>query len=284
MSPTAAPMVPPRESDAPLPASHAPGSGGVEVYRGVPFADLPGCRPLELDLWRPAGRDDVPLVVFWHGGGWRAGSRHSLGPMYDGDEAFRRVAGSGLAVASVDYRLSGEARWPAQREDVHSALGWLRRRGNELGVDSTRLGVWGESAGAHLAAFAALDDDAVDVAVLWYCPADLLSGSEESRGDPTSREGLLLGSAVDEAPDRARLASPSRHVTTSGADWLLLHGADDDWVLEASARPLHDALVRAGASSRWHTYPEVGHLWLGRPDIAADALDRTISHLHSRLS
>lgn len=284
MSSTAQPIVPPRESDAPVPEFQVVKSRDAEVVRGIPFADLPGCRPLELDLWKPVGLGSVPLVVFWHGGGWRAGSRRGLGPMYDPTDTFRRVVASGLAVASVDYRLSGEATWPAQREDVRSALTWLRRRGDELGIDSGRLGVWGESAGAHLAAFAALDDDAVEVAALWYCPADLLGGTEESRRDPTTREAHLLGSSVDEAPERAHNASPSRQARAGRTEWLLLHGADDAWVPEPSGRALHDALVLAGASSQMHTYPGVGHLWLGRPDIAEDALDRTISHLRGYLS
>ena len=134
---------PPVES-APLPP-HREAAGGVRMLAGVPYAGVPGARPLELDLWLPpAPTTDVPAVIFLHGGGWRLGSRHGAGPAYAGTSPnpFELVAQSGIAVASVDYRLSGEAQWPAQLYDAKAAVRWLRARADEIGIDSSRIAAW----------------------------------------------------------------------------------------------------------------------------------------------
>jgi hypothetical protein len=146
--------LPPPAHAAPLPAARA-ADDGVSVLGGVPYAALPGTRPLELDLYLPAARP-APVVVFVHGGGWRLGSRHSAGPAYARTSAFEAVARAGIAVASVDHRLSAEAAWPAQLHDVKAAVRWLRARAGELGVDPGRVSAWGESAGGHLAALLGL--------------------------------------------------------------------------------------------------------------------------------
>src|SRR5215217_1510297 len=104
---------------------------------------------LKLDLYYP--NDSLyarpnPVIVWIHGGGWRGGSRA------DSVSALR-WRDSGYAVASVDYRLSQQARWPAQIHDVKASVRWLRAHADTLGLDTSRVVAWGESAGAHLAAF-----------------------------------------------------------------------------------------------------------------------------------
>ena len=135
-----------------MPAGEAWGDGG-SVIREVPYASPPGFRPLLLDLYLPARRP-CPAVVWVHGGAFLMGSRSLLPGMLERAELFRRLPAEGIAVASIDYRLSGEASFPAQLHDVKAAIRWLRARGSEAGIDPDRLAVWGESAGGHLAAMA----------------------------------------------------------------------------------------------------------------------------------
>src|SRR5690349_2875260 len=138
--PPGPPLLPPAH-DLPLPSGFET-SGGVRVLPGVPYATLPGVRPLELDLYLPpSGEAPAPVVIFLHGGGWRLGSRGSAGPAYArlSPGPFEQIATTGIAVASVDYRLSGERQWPAQLHDVKAAIRWLRARGAEANLDPSRI-------------------------------------------------------------------------------------------------------------------------------------------------
>ncbi|HET6858811.1 MAG TPA: alpha/beta fold hydrolase, partial [Streptomyces sp.] len=161
-----------------------------------------GSRPLELDLWLPeADRTrPLPLVLFVHGGAWRRGRRDDMGlrTRHWAPGPFARIAAAGFAVACVDYRLSGEAAFPAPLDDLRAALRWLTLRSAELGVDTGRTVVWGESAGGHLASLLALTHTRPSPvgAVVWYGPSDLTT----ARGgfapeDPATPEALMLGAA-----------------------------------------------------------------------------------------
>jgi acetyl esterase/lipase len=268
MSTPALPLPPPAHA-APLPPART-GAGGVRVLSGVPYAALPGARPLELDLYLPVAGAPAPVVVFLHGGGWRLGSRHSAGPAYRGADPtpFEQVAQAGIAVASVDYRLSGEAVWPAQLHDAKAAVRWLRSRAGELGVDPHRVASWGESAGGHLAA--------------WYAPSDLVEFTTDLGTDPTdpdTREAQLLGAPAAQVPDRAAQASPVSHASPAAPPFLLLHGRADRFVPCVQSQRLAERLPDV----ELHTYDGADHMWLGAPDAAADALERTIAFLRRHL-
>jgi acetyl esterase/lipase len=268
------------------------------VLSGVPYAALPGARPLELDLYLPADAAPAPVVVFLHGGGWRLGSRHSAGPAYRGADPtpFEQVAQAGIAVASVDYRLSGEAVWPAQLHDAKAAVRWLRSRAGELGIDPDRIAAWGESAGGHLADLLGLVDDPalegevgvtgpssrVAAVAAWYAPSDLVGFTTDAGTDPAdaqTREAQLLGAPAASVPDRAAQASPVSHASPAAPPFLLLHGRADRFVpcvqTERLAQRLPDVEL--------HTYDGADHMWLGAPDAAADALVRTIAFLRRHL-
>jgi acetyl esterase/lipase len=269
------------------------------VLAGLPYAALPGARPLELDLYLPAARP-APVVVFVHGGGWRLGSRHSAGPAYPGTSAFEAVAGAGIAVASVDHRLSGEAVWPAQLHDVKAAVRWLRARAGELGVDPGRVSAWGESAGGHLAALLGLtagDPDlegdvgvtgpssGVAAVAAWYPPTDLPALPGDLGADPAapdSREAQLLGAPIAAVPERAAQASPVAHVSAAAPPFLLLHGRADRFVPCLQSERLRDALQDAGVPVDLMTYDGADHMWRGSPEAADDALARTIGFLSTR--
>jgi acetyl esterase/lipase len=274
---------------------------GLRVLHGVPYADLPGSRPLELDLYLPPGGDDlVPLVVFLHGGGWALGSRRAVGPAYvdQSPSPFERITDGGIAVASIDYRLSGEAVWPAQLHDAKAAVRWLRAHAAEVGVDPDRIAAWGESAGGHLAALLGLTgselegetgilgpSSAVSAVVGWYTPTDLATIAEGIGADPmaNSREAQLVGAPLPTVPDLVAQASPVTHVRAGAPPFLLLHGREDKAVPFSQSEELRDRLEQAGNVVEFEGYDGADHMWLGSRTAAADALDRTIAFLHRHL-
>ena len=115
---------------------------GVNRTGDIVFAEVDG-RELLLDLYTPAGVNNAPVLIFAHGGGWARGSRERV-PHID-------LVSAGYAIASLDYRLSGEAKFPAQIYDLKAAVRFLRANASELGIDPNRIGASGSSAGAHLA-------------------------------------------------------------------------------------------------------------------------------------
>jgi acetyl esterase/lipase len=295
--------LPPPAHEQPIPAP-VPGTDGIRLLLGVPYAAIPGIRPLELDLVLPPETGEpVPVVVFLHGGGWRLGSRHTAGPMYRGASPtpFEELALAGIAVASVDYRLSGEATFPAQLHDAKAAVRWLRARAGDLGVDPGRIAAWGESAGGHLAELlgltgddAALEGDVgivgttsrVSAVVAWYAPSDLVGFAADAGADPadpTTREAQLLGAPVPQVPERAAQASPVTHVSPAAPPVLLLHGAADRFIPCVQSERLYAALVEAGVEVELDVYEDADHMWLGSPEDAQQALDRTIDVLSRRL-
>ncbi len=294
----ALPLPPPAHA-APLPPS-APGPGGTRLLAGVPYAAPPGIRPLELDLYLPAGDGPHPVALFLHGGGWRLGSRHSGGPAFPGRSLFERVAQAGVAVAGADYRLTGEAVWPAQLHDAKAAVRWLRARADELGVDGDRIAAWGESAGGHLAELLGLVGDpasegdvgvsgpssAVVAVAAWYAPSDVAAVAPDTGADPadaSTREAQLLGAAPSTVPELAAQASPVTHVRAGVPPFLLLHGRADRFVPCVQSERLAAALTDAGADVELHTYDGADHMWLGAPEAAEDAVARTVAFLHARL-
>lgn len=236
--------------------------------------------PLHMDLYRPAGQHGVPVVLFMHGGGWFTGDR-TLAP-----DLHRHFAQRGLAMASIDYRLSGQAIFPAQLHDVRSAIRYLRNHAEELGLDGN-VGLWGASAGGHLAALAGLTGDRqqlpdepdegdadvrVQVVAESYGPVDLL-GENVPPGDslpglppemgPTAR---LLGGLPELVPDRAHAASPLSYVTSAAPPFQISHGTSDNLVPHQHSELLHEQLVKAGVSSELYLVHDFRHGFLNPSD------------------
>ena len=132
----------------------------ADIHPALTYAMPDGYRPLQLDLYVPAERSGpVPCVIWIHGGAWLFGTRQTTPDYWPAGFLFQAAIDAGLAVASIDYRHSREAPFPAQLHDAKAAIRYLRRFAGELGLDPERFGVWGESAGGHLAALVALVDD-----------------------------------------------------------------------------------------------------------------------------
>jgi acetyl esterase/lipase len=219
-----------------------------------------GNRALLLDLSVPVtATPPYPVIVWLHAGQWRAGSRTP-------NPAVREVA-RGYAVAAIDYRLSGEAKFPAQIADAKAAVRWLRAHATQLQLDPQRIGAWGHGAGAHLAALLgtagfAFDDPAhgnaqfssrVRAVVAWGAPTNLLRMNATAlpcgtidHNAPDSPESLLLGCTLPACPEAAAQASPVTWASAGDPPFHIAHGQADCDVSPAQSLELFNALRSAG--------------------------------------
>lgn len=136
-------------------------ANGVRGYASLAYRQPVGFRPLTLDLYLPAvstskGSTGFPLLIFIHSGGWLGGDTRRNGVFTDFPATLAAMASRGYAVASVQYRLSGEAKFPAQAQDIKAAIRWLRLNASNFDIDPARIATWGASAGGHLAALTAV--------------------------------------------------------------------------------------------------------------------------------
>ena len=245
-----------------------PDAGEVRVVRDLEFSRPDDGEPLLLDLYLPARPvGPLPTILWLHGGAWRVGDR-SLCPDLE-----RYFACRGYAMANIEYRLSGQARFPAALEDVRAAVRWLRTHASSYGLDAAAIGIWGSSAGAHLGTLAATtareDDDRVQAVVEGYGPTDLALGDSQSldgglvHDAPDAPETQLLGARISDADSQLlRACNPVAHVTSIAPPFLILHGSDDLFVPPAQSRLLHDALVAADVESTFYLIDGYKHGFL----------------------
>lgn len=194
---------------------------------------------LLLDIYQPGSTTKAPLVIWVHGGAWRSGSKNKV--------PVTRLLHHGFAIASVDYRLSGVARFPAQVHDIKAAIRFLRANANSYNLDASRFIIAGASAGGHLAALVGvsngvkeLEGDAgnyqgissdVHGIVSFYGASNLESILAQSTPHGLSVRvpalELLLGGQPDKKKELARLASPVSHIDGQDPPLLLIHGDQD---------------------------------------------------------
>ena len=252
---------------------------GIVAKRDLAY--VPGGGPRQmLDVFYPEKTDKpVPLVIWIHGGAWSAGSK-------DRPPGLPLMLEKGFAVASVTYRFSQNAVFPAQIEDCKTAIRWLRKNAASLNIAPEKIGVWGASAGGHLVAMLGVAGDVKDwdkgenldqssrvqAVCDWFGPSDLLTfGPQGGNARPKnprpfpatdaadSPEGKLIGGAVPENKDKARAASPVTYVTKDDAPFLIMHGDKDPLVPAAQSTELHELLEKAGVSSKLIILPGAGH-------------------------
>jgi acetyl esterase/lipase len=257
---------------------------GVKVDRDIEFARV-GDMPLLLDLYRPeSSGQTLPLVVWIHGGGWSGGDKAGNVAM--------PLTTRGYVVASINYRLSGIAPFPAQIEDCRAAIRWLRASAAKYGFDPKRVGVWGGSAGGHLVALLGTAGDMtrwdtvggntdqsarVQAVCDYYGPTDLLAARTPggSRG-AESPVGRLLGGPVDEREDEARQASPVRYVTADDPPFLILHGEQDETVSIEQSEILDAALKKAGVETTFIRVKNAGHGFRPGSDPSPEEIRNTV--------
>ncbi len=240
------------------PAWQAPAD--AKILKDIEYANVSG-KSLKLDLYLPKSQASSPkpaLLVWIHGGGWRGGNKEATPITF--------LVGKGYALASISYRLSDVATFPAQIHDCKGAIRWLRAHAGEYGYDATKIGISGGSAGGHLVALlgttaevkelegetgANTDQSSrVQAVVDYFGPTDFPRLAEQGHPEfTTSLSALMLGTPISSGKKQAELASPLYHVTKDDAPVLIIQGTKDPLVFVPQSRAFHDAYQKLSLES-----------------------------------
>lgn len=277
-SPVHAQSFPPVKPEVdPMPERIVTFANGVNASTDIAFSTITGYRPMTLDLYRPKADGPRPLVIYIHGGAWMIGHKRQVSAAFsDFTAVLADLSARGYVVASLDYRLAREAPFPAAIDDVRTAIRFLKANAGRYGIDAQRVAIWGGSAGAQLAALAALDcghapsgedkanaaeSDCVQAGAVWYGVYDFATLPQWVV--PQAVNAYL--DCVKDAcpPDRIAAASPAAHVDAKDPPMLLIHGADDKTVPMSQSQELAAKLKAAQVPVTLEIIPGVGHGWIG---------------------
>lgn len=244
----------------------------TSYLEAIPYRTIKG-KTLFLDLVRPdpLPATPLPVVVYIFGSGWSMALRQDQ----EQNPAQFLASNAPVCVASIDYRLSSEAIFPAQIADARAAVRWLRANAETYHLDATRIGVWGYSSGGHLASLVgtAADDESLDdsedlkdiscrvqAAFTVSSPIDFLQMGGHHNA-PDSAEARLIGGPVQENIERVRRANPIIYIDKSKSipPFHLTHGERDDVVNVGQSRLFYQALVDAGVNATLLLLPEAAH-------------------------
>lgn len=226
-----------------------------------------------------------PAIIHFHGGGWRKGSAS--------EKTAVRFAEAGYVGISVGYRLSQQAIFPAAVHDGKAAIRWARANADRYGIDPDRIGLFGGSAGGHLATVVGLSEgnrflegerghagqsSAVAAIVENYGPTDFLRMNDfpgtMDHDLATSPESRFIGAAIQERPGRVQLANPIAYVDGQDPPTLIFHGRLDTSVPYNQSELLHAALKDAGVTTRLVPVERAGHGFKPSPPDATIAPSR----------
>lgn len=230
-------------------------------FADVQYAEAGGVKLL-LDVYLPKNvAGPYPVIVWVHGGGWTSGSKDAPNGTF--------MLAEGFALVSINYRLSGEAQFPAQIHDCKAAVRWMRANAGTYGFDPDRIGAFGSSAGGHLVAMLgtaggvaelegsvggnAAYSSSVQAVCDWYGPSNLITMGDYPSGldhrSATSPEGSLIGGAILDNPEKARAASPITYVSEDDPPFLIQHGTADNTVPFHQSVELDSALRGVGVDA-----------------------------------
>ncbi len=251
---------------------------GVELMADVEYGSAGKQRPLRMHILRPRvmPKEGLPVIVFIHGGGWFEGHHNrGIAPLL-------HFAERGYLCVTVEYRLSDEAKFPAQIEDLKTAIRYLRAKAKELHLDPKSIGVWGQSAGGHLAALLGTSGNVkelegagawrkfssrVNAVVDWNGPVDFLEPKElerlmKQKQDEGWKEiamERLFGGLVLENKAKAVRASPLTYVSRDDPPFLIMHGDEDQTIGLGQSQLLYEALKKAGVDVNFNVIKGAGH-------------------------
>lgn len=226
-------------------------------------------RALMMDvMYPPVEEKKHPVVIWVHGGGW---SDENLTRLYRPEKEMADLCKMGFVCASIDYRLSQHAPFPAQIEDCKEAVRYLRANAAKYGIDTERFGAWGESAGGHLVELMAVSDDTefirgenqeyssrIQAAVPWYAPRDMRKTIPEMKQNPNWAR-LFAADSDEESLKLMEAASPIVYAQRKNPPMLLMHGRADKLVSVMESVEYYKALTAAGNDARLVLIPGQGH-------------------------
>lgn len=248
---------------------------GVKGYRDIVYQQINGHVPQIVDIYVPSTKGPHPLVLYIHGGGWVGGHTRHSGALADFPRALAVLAAEGFVVASLEYRLSGDAKFPAQVQDAKASLRFLRDNAAKYRIDPSRVGIWGGSAGGHLTALTALsckdtkldpaaaNDVCATAAVTWYGVFDFaaLAAGRENGVDGAAER--LLGCTGRCSAETYAPASPVTHIDAKDPPFLLIHGTEDKVVPIEQSRIGEARLRAAGVPVESIYITGVDHSFIG---------------------
>lgn len=245
---------------------------GTVLYGNIPYADDTLKKHL-LDIYLPpTGKSNYPLIVWVHGGAWMKNDKYAdMDYMRNTLKAF---VDSGYAVASIDYRHSTTAVFPAQIQDCNQAVEFLYQNAAKYKLDRNRIALIGFSAGGHLASLLALSNDnhvndfypagkkthfKIRLMLDFYGPSDFSSLKVNDSQDPQNPVTLLLGGMVADNPQRAKKASPITYVDKNDPPFLIVQGEKDESVNSEQSKLLSSCLTAAGVKNELIIVPGAPH-------------------------
>jgi acetyl esterase/lipase len=273
------PLADPARPNAPDP--RVPDS--VQLVRDVVYAEIPAAaadksggaseKPIELKMdvafLKQSDVEKMPAIIYIHGGGWSGGTRDA------GLRPSVALALGGYFAVTIDYRLSGDAKYPAAVHDCKAAIRFFRANAEKLGIDPDHIGVWGHSAGGHLSALMGTSGNsdvltgnvgsapsdissAVQCVVDFSGPIDLTAGEALVDNGPVA---IWLGGSVRTHMDLARQASPTTYVDAKDPPTMIIHGADDNIVNIRQSESFEKALKEAGVAVEFIRVEGAGHMF-----------------------